>query len=429
MKDKMAVVRCVLFMFIACVGTWSVYMTYKDYRDNNYAHKVVVCVPVYGQSLALGEEAVRITDFDALRINYDGRIMTERLDYEFGYFDYSDIRIWARRVLHKHNKSFELSAYGMAESLVSHLGEDTVVCIFPGGQGLTDIRCMSKGTEPYSRFLRNIARAYSEAKRRGWDFYVPAICWMQGESDVADYPGTDYKAYLKSFASDINDDVRKITRQKDDVKIVCYQTATLSKGYKYAADNYEGVEILPSQAQMELVRDDALFWASGPTYPYSFVNENLHIDAVSQKRHGYLAAESVMGIIRHQEKLKGVVPLAAKVTGNDVCITFSVPCPPLVFDTVMVSPAPHNGFSVVTPKNEDVISDVVVRGDSIIISCRQNPSGCKVRYGVNGEFMRSGNRIGPRGNLRDSYGHSIEVDVEGKQYPQHHWCYFFQLEV
>ena len=29
-------------------------------------HRVVVCVPVYGQSLALGEEAERLTDFDSL---------------------------------------------------------------------------------------------------------------------------------------------------------------------------------------------------------------------------------------------------------------------------------------------------------------------------------------------------------------------------
>ena len=29
-------------------------------------HKTVICVPVYGQSLALGEEAIRITDFDSL---------------------------------------------------------------------------------------------------------------------------------------------------------------------------------------------------------------------------------------------------------------------------------------------------------------------------------------------------------------------------
>ena len=33
-----------------------------------YEHKTVVCIPVYGQSYALGEEAIRITDFDSLAL-------------------------------------------------------------------------------------------------------------------------------------------------------------------------------------------------------------------------------------------------------------------------------------------------------------------------------------------------------------------------
>lgn len=417
----------IFFPIVVLLSIASVYMSYRKWRDNNYKHKVVVCIPVYGQSLALGEEAVRITDFDSLRENSNGRIMTERLDYEFGYFDYSDIRVLARRVLHKHNKSFELSAYGMAESLVSHLGEDTVICTFPGGQGLTDIRRMSKGTTPYYRFMKNIVRAYKEAKRRGWDFYVPAICWMQGESDIADYPNTDYKSLLKQFSIDINADIKELTGQGLDVKIICYQTSTLTKGYKYKENDFNGLEIFPSNAQMELVRDDSFFWASGPTYPYSYVNENLHIDAVSQKRHGYLTAESVLGIIRHGEKQMGVVPLSAKVNGNNIVVVLNVPSPPLVIDTVLVAAAPHYGFSVINKNNEDVALDVQVRDDSIVVVCNQSPINCKIRYGTNGQFMRSGNRIGPRGNLRDSHGEGDYVTIQGVNYPLYHWCYMFEI--
>ena len=36
---------------------------------NNYEHKTVICIPVYGQSLALGIEADRITDMDSLSEN------------------------------------------------------------------------------------------------------------------------------------------------------------------------------------------------------------------------------------------------------------------------------------------------------------------------------------------------------------------------
>ena len=55
-------------------------------------HKVVVCIPVYGQSLALGEEAERITDFDSLANYANGRIVTENLDHHFGYYDFVDLK-------------------------------------------------------------------------------------------------------------------------------------------------------------------------------------------------------------------------------------------------------------------------------------------------------------------------------------------------
>ena len=53
----------------------------------DYGQKVVICIPVYGQSYALGEEAIRITNFDSLRIKYDDRIVTEELDHAYGYYD------------------------------------------------------------------------------------------------------------------------------------------------------------------------------------------------------------------------------------------------------------------------------------------------------------------------------------------------------
>ena len=58
-------------------------------KTTKYEHRTVLCIPVYGQSYALGEEAIRITDFDSLRIKYDGKIVTEHMDHVFGYYDHS----------------------------------------------------------------------------------------------------------------------------------------------------------------------------------------------------------------------------------------------------------------------------------------------------------------------------------------------------
>ena len=79
---------------------------------------------------------MRITDFDSLKNRYNGRIVTENLDYNFGYFDGQEWKQGLKRILHYQKKSFELSVYSMAESLATQLGEDTMICIFPGGAGM-----------------------------------------------------------------------------------------------------------------------------------------------------------------------------------------------------------------------------------------------------------------------------------------------------
>ena len=86
-------------------------------------HKVVICIPVYGQSLALGEEAERITDFDSLAAYANGRIVTENLDHDFGYFEHDDLKKFAKKIVNYQRRSFELSIYTMAQRLADQLGE------------------------------------------------------------------------------------------------------------------------------------------------------------------------------------------------------------------------------------------------------------------------------------------------------------------
>lgn len=391
------------------------YYFYNKVETKDYGHKVVVCIPVYGQSYALGEEATRITNFDSLRIKYNGRIVTEKLDYTFGYFDHSSqFKQWVKRILHYDKKAFELSVYSMAEVLAQNLGEDTVICIFPGGHGMNTIKELMKPADPYNKFIKEIATAYNKAQERGWEFFVPAVCWMQGESDIVEYPDYDYKKFFHRMYNDLNTDIKNVTRQKDDIRIICYQTSTVTKGLRYKANDFDATEPRTPTAQMELIRDDTLVWASGPTYPYDFVNESLHIDAVGQRKIGILAAYSALGILRGEKRFIGLVPLTYEVHGNSICIKFNVPNPPMYFDTIHVKKVGNYGFNVINRDNVDIISKVQIAEDSVIILCCESPANCKVRYAMNGDYLKGGRVRGPRGNLRDSQS----------SYP--HWCCLFE---
>lgn len=389
-------------------------------------HKTVICIPVYGQSYALGEEAKRITNYDSLRINYDGRIVTEKMNYVFGYFDHSSrLKQFVKRLLHYDRKAFELSVYGMAESLITELGGDTILCIFPGGHGQNTITQLSKPSPCYYKFIEEIDYAYHKAQELGWDFQVPAVCWMQGESDIVEYPDTDYKELFHQMYNNLNTDIKQVTHQTNDIRIICYQSSALTKAEKYEPNNFNGTESRTPEIQMELVRDDSLIWAMGPTYLYDFMREALHIDAIGQKRIGDLAAKSAFGIIRKEPRFIGLVPIKTDVEGNKVSIIFNVPTPPLCFDTVQVVKADHYGFNIIRQDNTDIISDVVLHGDTITITCQESPVGCRIRYGVNGDFQKGGRLHGPRGNLRDSQGEIRKVTINGTTYPQDNWCYIF----
>ena len=423
---KKIILKTIAILALAIIGYYT-YLYIKE-KTTVYDHKVVICIPVYGQSYALGEEATRITNFDSLRIKYDGRIVTEHMDYVFGYFDHSSrLKQYVKRLLHYDRKAFELSLYGMAEALIPQLGKDTIVCIFPGGHGMNTITQLMKPFDPYEKFIEEIAYAHKKATDRGWEFYVPAVCWMQGESDIAEYPNTDYKALFHQMYNNLNNDIKNVTHQKDNIRIICYQTSTLTKGERYKLNNYDALEPRTPTIQMEMIREDSLIWASGPTYPYHFVREALHIDATGQKSIGALAAISALKIIRHETPSIGLMPLDFIVSDNQIRIPFHVPCPPLCLDTITVNIADNYGFNVIRKDNTDIIASISIDQDTVIINCKESPINCKIRYAVNGDYMKGGCLSGPRGNLRDSQGDTKWFEISGKSYPLHNWCYMFDF--
>ncbi len=376
------------------------------------SNKVVICIPVYGQSLALGEEAQRVTDLDSLSNYANGRIVTESLNHDFGYFGNDNIKKNIKKLIGYKKRAFELSIYNMARILSDNTSQDTIICIFPGGQGATTIANLSKGSVPYQSFINNIASAHQESVSRGWSFYVTAICWMQGESDIVDYPETNYQVLIKKIWKDMNADILQITQQTDSIPFICYQANSLSRAEHFHANNYICKETEVPQTFVNLLNSDKWFWASGPTYPYSCVKEKIHINAWGQQQIGSLAAKSVLNILRRKERCMGLIPKTVSINGNNVCITLNIPSPPLIIDTIQVNKANNYGFSVINDNNCNIIKSVYINNNGIIVECKESPRNCFVRYAVNGDYMKSGRLHGPRGNLRDT---------------ENNWCYQFNI--
>lgn len=376
--------------------------------------KVVVCVPVYGQSLAMGEESELVTDIDGLTEKWNGRLVGEGLDDEFGYYEDRSWKKKIKRLIRYDNRRYENSAFAMGESLAGALGKDTMVCVFADGRGGTAISHLTKGSDPYDALIMDIQKSYKEARERGMEFFVPAVCWMQGESDMFDYTRVDYRKILRQFAVDVNRDVKSITGQKRDVKIVGYQSCCLAKCYKFVPESYDCYEISVPQAQMQLIRDDSLFVVGTPVYFLDFVDDRIHLDGKSQTVVGRYNAASVLDIVRQGISRRGLYPLDVKSEGKMAIIEFNDNDGTLEFDTINVIKVKNYGFSVITPDNKDIAQKVSIVENKIVIECNDDTKGCRVRYGANGEKNKSGRRLGARGNLVRRYSSALPS-----------WCYMF----
>ena len=203
----------------------------------------------------------------------------------------------------------------------------------------------------------------------------------------------------------------------------------MSGGRKFKENRFNCQESIVPQSQLELAREDALFWPSSPTYLYDFVKERIHINAIGQQLHGKFAAMSALDIIHNKQDAKGLIPKSIECIDNEVVINFNVPYPPLVFDTISVSKIKNYGFSIISPSNKDIVQSVYINDNNIHLKCTENAAGCKVRYAINGERMHSGRIHGPRGNLRDSQGIYKKAQVNRKEYPLYNWCWQFDIQI
>ena len=75
-----------------------------------------------------------------------------------------------------------------------------------------------------------------------------------------------------------------------------YHVIDVAKDFKDS--DYDCIEMGPSQTFVDLINEDPFFEASGPTYPYNFMREYLHIDAIGQQQMGFLEYLTAINIIR-----------------------------------------------------------------------------------------------------------------------------------
>lgn len=95
------------------------------------------------------------------------------------------------------------------------------------GQSNTAIAGLAKGSTPYTNLINDVTYGLSNAQALGKSYAVDVVYWSQGERDISlNTARLTYKNALLQLYTDLNTDIKAITGQSHDIKIVMYQCTT-----------------------------------------------------------------------------------------------------------------------------------------------------------------------------------------------------------
>lgn len=294
----------------------------------------------------------------------------------------------------------------------------------------------------YTNLMQGIYFAKKFANKEGKSFNVSTLSWVQGESsDDKENSLSQYYNKLEQIFNDINEDVKKITGQFNDVQFIIYQNSSFAiyqdpRSEYYAEGRYsEGVPL----ASLKIVKEKDNVHFGTPLYPYSPSQDAT--DKTHLQNRGYALMSSMFGIqakrvITDENPNITFYPRENEITTFTdgvnwfTKVPFDAPVKPIVFDVDGVSGInmrghglqPNYGFSILNDLGTEIITNVrISTNDSVIITTNADPTGLDLTYARTGVYGG--------GNLRDSQGETITTSFNSITYRCDNWCPFFRISL
>jgi hypothetical protein len=289
------------------------------------------------------------------------------------------------------------------------------------GHSAYDIRELKKGSAWYQRLIDHVQAGKNLSTVSGKTYSVRAIGWLQGESDqvYGQKPRLEYKNDLIEYQMDVEQDVKVITGQKDDVPLISYQLSC----FVAQGGNHRNVTL----AQLDASEESAMISICAPTYAFPYDDDMIHLTNI-----GYLWIGHYFGKVYHEVVFRGRewIPLSMKSIeihppGNNVIVEFYVPEPPLVLDTFNLPAAKDHGFVVEDDGSQHTIQSIEVIEDTKIRIVVENKiqTNPRLRYALDHLGPGMNLNTGASGNLRDSDDRYFVID--SMRYPLYNWCVAF----
>ncbi len=296
----------------------------------------------------------------------------------------------ARRVLH---------------DLETKMGYSPKHVVFTCGKGGVGLAELVRGTIPYTNLINAITKAKQIADSKGLKAYVPCIPFVQGEGDTAN---TNYAADLVTFLNQLNEDIKPITGQVADVKLIIFQPSSF-----YSSNESQ-------KAVYELTKTDDRFILATATYMLDFAADFVHYLPTGNYKLGEYFARAYESLLL-KDKFTPVRPKTiTKVNSTTLEIEFYADTP-LVLDSS--KPAKDSAFGFTLTSNGSKNLTVTLKDSKTVRIVTDTAMGSTgvVSYGMIGQVSPRTKDGVPRGSLRDS---STEKSLTGDDL--YNWCVHFR---
>jgi|GEM_PF-5883949 hypothetical protein len=379
----------------------------------------------YGQSLSVGqtERLISATQSNPLLLCFDGVQRTSSYDLSLTGDAYpTNRRIAFAPLVERTNDGtsagllMETPATGIGEMFAQSYAESTMLnmdkqlLVTSPGWGSSSLANLSKGTAGYVRLIEDVQAAYNLSVASGKTYRCLAVTFTQGENDyLSNTSIADYKTQLKKLIVDLNDDIKAITNQEDDVVLVTYQLATAMN----ASRDYPSIAL----ALFEASQEDANIYMATPMYHLTH-KDGWHLNALSSKLLGAYYGDVVNKIMIDKKDYKPLHITNATVSGNNIILTYNNTSN-LAFAAANGITLPNKGFTFSDASS--IITNVeITAANAIKITCSSSPAGKTLQYGVNWE--QAGAAKLNIGNVRDSAGNERKFKIEGVSQSMHNWA-------
>lgn len=288
----------------------------------------------------------------------------------------------------------ETPVSGVGRQMLARLPSTTAILGSAHGVGSTPLADYRQGTTMYDNMMKAVEYGKLYATMYGLTHRVAGVFWVGGEESQNAVTSNNYRDQLVAFQAELDDDIKAISGQAQEVVLVLSQLSSWTKlaGLVTTSNIMQGV--------FDAARvDNTKIKLAGPRYSEVHTAEGVHLPGASTKIVGERGGRVLAQVVLGTDIPIDLYAVSASASGTTLTITMSRE--DLDWYTSLVTDPGQYGFRVIvdsgttpTLSSFNIVGDTITCTMSTTLTGGQNP-----RLGI-ADFAASNAGTGPTAGPR-----------------------------